>query len=264
MKQIRILIIAAIWLTSYNLTAQNNDQLPVTATNNEALKLFNESVTAFEKIQLNKVDELLKKAIEVDNEFFMPHFQLAFYNLFLFNDEEKFKQYATSAIALKGELNNAEKLYKEMLERLLKDKKSDLTDLGAKIVKLYPKVPVAYSYEAFFLTQQGKHEEALKNQQQALKLAKNKAPFYNAIGYNYMAVNKMKEAEKAFDKYIELEPGQGNPYDSKGDYYMAVKNYKAAYDSFMKAYNTDNVNFKVSLKKAEKAKQMMESTSEMK
>jgi tetratricopeptide (TPR) repeat protein len=91
----------------------------------------------------------------------------------------------------------------------------------------------------------------------AVELAKNKAPFYNMLGYSYLGANKMKEAEETFNKYIELEPNEANPYDSKGDYFMAMKDYQNAYDSFMKAYQLNN-SFTASKKKAEKAKQILE------
>jgi len=203
-----------------------------------------------------KASELLDKAIEVDPNFFMPHFNIAMNNLP--NNEENFKKFANKAVSINAKLSDAEDIFKQILERWLKDKKSDVTDLGAKLIELYPKDAYAYIYQSFFNIGQGKPEEAITNLKEAIALVDYKAPYYNLLGYNYLATNKMKEAEKAFDKYIELEPNEANPYDSKGDYFMAVKNYKAAHENFMKAYKIDT-NFKASLKKANKAKMMLDS-----
>lgn len=237
--------------------AQEYESLPVTTTSSEALKIYNESLTLREKGYIQKSMEMLNKAVAADPDFFMAHFQMGIV-YYYYNDDVNFKKSAGRAIAINVNLNPAEEIYKQILERYLKDKKSDVTDLGAKIIELYPKDYYSHLYQAYFCSFAGKKEESIQNMENALELTDHKAPVYNTLGYFYMEANRMAEAEQAFDKYIELDPDEANPYDSKGDYYMAVKEYQKAYDSFMKAYQLDN-SFAASLKKAEKARQMLES-----
>jgi tetratricopeptide (TPR) repeat protein len=82
---------------------------------------------------------------------------------------------------------------------------------------------------------------------------------YNMLGYAYLDLDQYDDAEKAFDKYIELAPTLANPYDSKGDYFMATGQFGKAYDSYMKAIEIDSgFEIEVSKKKAEKARQLQE------
>lgn len=253
-------ILCAIFISTSTISQKSN-KIPVTTNSKEALKLYQLSITSMEKVKVAEAMEQLNNAVEKDPDFFMGYFNLAMNHL-NFGNEELFKKIATKAITLDIKLNNAEELYKQLLERLLKDQKSDVTDLCEKIVKLYPKDYYAYVYLGYFSNLVGKFDEGITNMKKALELTKNKAPIYNMLGYSYLGANKMKEAEECFNKYIDMEPKEANPYDSKGDYFMAMKDYQNAYDSFMKAYEIDNVNFKVSLEKAKKAKKLMEQTND--
>jgi len=258
MKKLKTLTILSILLfTSLCLNAQESEKMPVTTSSDEALKCYQAAFTSFEKGRFTEVLENLNKAIELEPDFFMAHFNLAMNNL---SDDKKFKEIANKAIAIKAELSDAEKIFKQINERWLTDKKSDVTDLGAKLIDLYPKDPRSYICQSLFYTEQKNFEKAIDLQKSAIELVANNASFYNMLGYSYLAVEKFKEAEIVLNKYIELEPNEANPYDSKGDYYMAIKDYKKAQEHFEKAYKI-NKNFTNSLKKAEEAKKMMESVS---
>jgi tetratricopeptide (TPR) repeat protein len=100
-------------------------------------------------------------------------------------------------------------------------------------------------------------ESAIASIERAIKACPDYPLAYNQLGYAYMDIERFEDAEKAFDRYIEIAPAIANPYDSKGDYFMATKQYKDAYDSYIKAYEIDS-QFEVSLQKAGKAKMMLE------
>jgi len=122
---------------------------------------------------------------------------------------------------------------------------------------MYPNDPNSYTNMVFFQTLSGDTLGIVETLNEAINIAPNPASFYNQLGYAYLNLNRTDEAEKAFDKYIELQPKNPNVYDSKGDYYMFIKKFDKAYDMYMEAYSIDN---SFSKEKAEIAKRLYEQT----
>lgn len=250
----KTIAIALITLLFQVAAAQKTDEMPVTCSNPVALKLYQKAVNEMEKYHFNKSAELFKKAVEADPGLFMAYYNLSLSAMALNNDKD-FKEFATKGIALNNRINEGEKIYSDILERLINDPKSDVTGLAAKIVALYPNDYKSYATQGYFNFYGKKFDIALESFQKALEIAEYEAPYYNMIGYCYMSMNKMKDAREAFDKYIELDPKEANPYDSMGDYYMAIKEYVKASDSYMKAFHIDP-SFTFSEEKAKKAQEL--------
>jgi tetratricopeptide (TPR) repeat protein len=185
----------------------------------------------------------------------MANYQLAFY--FILNqDRDNFEKFAKAAINCKAKLSDAEILLKEAIVRLQQGNTS-LTDLGKKLVDLYPHDPNSYNNLVSFQSLAGDSTGIVETLNKAVKIATNPATFYNQLGYAYLTLKQSEKAETAFNKYIELEPKNPNVYDSKGDYYMYIKKYDKAYESYMIANSMDP---SFSHDKAELAKQLYERT----
>ena len=199
--------------------------------------------------------ETFKKALDQDKDFFMANYQLAFY--FILNrDRDNFDKYADAAINCKAKLSEAEELLKEALVRLQQGR-TNLIDLGKKLVEMYPSDPNSYNNLVYFQSLAGDSTGMVETLNKAIKIAANPASFYNQLGYAYLTLKQNDKAEEAFDKYIELEPKNPNVYDSKGDFYMYIKKYDKAYESYMRAHSMDP---SFSHDKAEMAKQLYEQT----
>jgi len=250
MKRLFVLfLVLALGLLSYSQSAKK-DKMPVTTSSKSALASYNEALKYFEDAAIGKGIELLQKSLTEDPDFFMANYYLAFINL---GNVEKFNQYGNAAINCKAKLSGAEKLLKSTIEKFIEKKDADVTNIGEKLVEMYPKDVYAYyllfNFQTIVGDKNGSHETLLK----ALEITENPAPVYNLLGYSYMTLNQNDKAEAAFNKYIELAPDNPNVYDSKGDYYMNIKDYEKAYDTYMKAYALDTL---WGLKKAQKVKQL--------
>ena len=250
MKRLFVLfLVLALGLLSYSQSAKK-DKMPATTSSKSALASFNEALKYFEDVAYEKGIELLQKSLTEDPDFFMANYYLAFINL---GNKEKLNQYGNAAVNCKAKLSEAEKLLKSTIGKFIEKKDADVTDIGKKLVEMYPKDVFAYyllfNFQTIVGDQNGSHETLLK----ALEITENPAPVYNMLGYSYMELNQNDKAEAAFNKYIELAPDNPNVYDSKGDYYMNIKDYGKAYDTYMKAYALDTL---WGLKKAQKAKQL--------
>jgi tetratricopeptide (TPR) repeat protein len=134
---------------------------------------------------------------------------------------------------------------------------TSLTDLGKKLVDLYPHDPNSYNNLISFQSLAGDSTGMVETLNKAIKIAAHPAAFYNQLGYAYLTLKQTEKAEAAFNKYIELEPKNPNVYDSKGDYFMYIKKYDKAYESYMLANSMDP---SFSHEKAELAKQLYERT----
>jgi tetratricopeptide (TPR) repeat protein len=251
-KMLVLFLVTVIGIQSYSQAAK--DKMPITTSSNSALASYNEGVKCFEDVAIAKAFNLLQKSLTEDPEFFMANYQLATYYQW-FGNQTKFKEYADAAVNCKTKLSPAEELLREALARLKENQNADVTEVGEKLVKMFPKDVNSFFNLYYFQSCVKDTVGAIETLNKALKIAENPAPIYNQLGYVYMRTNKIDKAEAAFNKYIDLAPKNPNVYDSKGDFYMKIKDYDKAYDSYMKAYALDTA---WSYSKAQKAKQLFE------
>ena len=235
--------------------------IPVTTDSEKAREYYDQAKKELDAFHVESGRTLLTKAIEEDSCFFLPYYNLATWDLYLGNIDG-FKELASNALACDIKLSKGEQILKEALQKLYEDPETDVSELGVRLTDLYPNDVEAYLYHNFFLYIARKSEESVSNLNKALEIAENPGRVYNNLGYVYLNLNKFEEAKNAFDKYIELEPGNANPYDSKGDYFMAVKDYEKAYESYMKAGEMDST-WTLSHDKALKAKAIVDSLNSL-
>jgi tetratricopeptide (TPR) repeat protein len=229
--------------------------IPVTTNSKSGLSLFNQAMKYYNDVHLDKATETFYEALKQDPDFFMPNYQLALY--FLLNlDTDNFEKHADAAINCKAKLSDAEELLKDALVRLMQGS-NNVVDMGKKLVEMYPNDPNSYNSMVSFQSLAGDSAGMVETLTKAIKIADKPAPFYNQLGYAYLRLKQSDKAEEAFDKYIELDPGNPNVYDSKGDYYMYIRKYDKAYESYMQAYSIDP---SFSHDKAQIARQLYEKT----
>jgi tetratricopeptide (TPR) repeat protein len=251
----KVLLLAVLFSIGTTIFSQNKKMMPVTTDSKNGLSVYKEAMKYFDDVNLKLAIGTFKKALNQDPDFFMVNYQLAFFYL-MNRDGDSFKQYAEAAINCKAKLSDAEEILKEALLKL-KEGEVNLTELGKKLVSMYPADPNSYNNMIYYQTLAGDSTGIIETLNQAIKIAPNPASFYNQLGYAYITLNQNDKAEQAFDKYIELEPKNPNVYDSKGDFYMYIKDYYKAYQSYMNAHAIDP---SFSTDKAQIAKQLYEQT----
>jgi tetratricopeptide (TPR) repeat protein len=235
--------------------------IPVTTDSEKARECYEKAKKELDAYHLESAQKLMVKAIEEDSCFFMSYFNLATWQLYRGTIDD-FKKIASDALACEINLSKGEQILKEALQKLYENPEADVSELGVRLVELYPNDVDAYLYNNIFLFVAGKNEESVINLKKALEIAEDSGSLYNNLGYSYLSLNKFEEAKNAFDKYIELEPDNPNPYDSKGDFFMAVKDYEKAYESYMKAEEIDST-WTLSHDKALKAKALLDSLNSL-
>jgi tetratricopeptide (TPR) repeat protein len=250
----KLIAVILVFLLTTSVSAAQQEKMPITSSSGSAVKLYYEATAAFENTELTRGEALLDEALKKDPEFFMGLFQKAVINLYSGN-QQKFKKCAESAFISYCAYTEGEKILQEALKRLYEDPKADATDLGRKLIQLYPGDKLVYCFQLTFQILQNDYQGIRETFNSLLEITDNPAYVYNLMGNNCMRLNDFEAAEKAFDKYIELKPNHPNPYDSKGDFYMEVKDYQNAYSSYMTA---NRLNQSWSYEKAMNAKKLME------
>ncbi len=255
MKKIFLLIIFLSAGTLIYSQKAKEKSIPVTTKSTSALSLYNQAMKYFDDVKLNKALETLKKALDQDPDFFMANYHLALF-FYLNQDPDDFEEYADAALNCKAKLSDAEELLKDVLGRM-KLGRTNVIDSGEKLVEMYPNDPNSYNNLVSFQSVAGDTTGMVETLNMAIKIAANPAPFYNQLGYAYLTLRQNDKAEEAFDKYIDLEPGNPNVYDSKGDYYMFIRKYYYAYELYMRANSMDK---SFSRDKADMARYLYERT----
>lgn len=255
MKKMYLLFLLLAAGIQVNSQALEGKLIPITTNSRSALSFYKQGIKFMDDVRVKDALENLNKALNQDNDFFMANYQLALY--FLMNrDGDNFKQYANAALNCNANLSDAEVLLKDALVRL-KQGRNDLTDLGEKLVEMYPADPVSYNNLVSYQSLAGDSTGVVETLNKAIKITSKPATFFNQLGYAYLTLKQNDKAEEAFNKYIELDPKNPNVYDSKGDFYMYLKKYDKAYESYMQANSMDP---SFSHEKAEMAKQLYERT----
>lgn len=258
MKKFTIPFLIIIITLLCNQCAKEN-KMTVTTNSETAKTLYDEATTAYGEVYLSQFRKLMLEALKEDPDFFMANYQLTTYYHY-FKNEDKFKEYGEAAVNCKAKLSKGELLLKDVVSKLLEDSNADLTDIGKKLIKMYPNDVDAYSLLSWYQFMKEDDEGSLETLKSILEITDKPAPIYNFLGYVYMRLENNEEAEIAFDKYIELAPNISNPYDSKGDYFMEIEDYANAYDMYIKANEIDSLR---SFKKAMKAKAIADSLENM-
>jgi tetratricopeptide (TPR) repeat protein len=231
-------------------------QMPVTTNSKSGLSYYSQAMKYYEDVNLKESIAAFRKALNQDPDFFIVNYQLALY-FRLNQSDDNFEVFADAAIDCKSELSAGEELLKEVLVNF-KQGHSDVINIGKKLVEMYPGDPNSYNNLVSFQSLAGDSAGMVETLIEAIKIFTNRASFYNQLGYSYLTLNQNDMAEKAFNKYIELDPKNPNVYDSKGDYFMFIKKYYEAYESYMTAYSMDP---SFSHEKAMLAKELYERTT---
>lgn len=271
MKNIFLILILPLFSIYVSVTScnQNNTEefMSVTTSSEEAMKLYQKAYeTAYGVVELDKAVFLYEQAIKEDPNFFMAYYQLATYYLF-HNKDKEFAQNASAGIQCNIELSEGEQIQKKALEEWIKNKNSNNSKFGLRLVELYPNDPDAYINLGFFYYTMKDYTNAISAFKKAI-ITENPDQKYCGpklaivpicmLGYSYLIKGQPDSAGTCFDNYIQQYPNEQNPYDCKADYFITIKEYDKAYEYYMKAFEIDT-SFQVFRQRANYVKQIYDS-----
>src|SRR4030042_4869452 len=136
MKKLSALLLLVAFIAVSCTQNAKDGKMPITTKSESALAQYKEARVAFEDVKISVGLDRLTGALKDDPDFFMANFYLSLYYL---GNKEKLNEYANAAINCKAKLSKAEELLKSSLSKLIENQKADVTDVGKKIVEMYPK-----------------------------------------------------------------------------------------------------------------------------
>ena len=105
-----------------------------------------------------------------------------------------------------------------------------------EVLSEMPRSPIALnSLGALLAEQDEKLDEAVELVKKALTIDQRNAAYLDSLGYVYLKLGKLSEAEKALRSAARLETGSASIYEHLGDLYKARNNEQAAMGAWQRA-----------------------------
>lgn len=222
MKGIRVILMAGMAIISSALLAQSKGEMPFTSSSPEAKKLLRRAWVAYGDAKFDEAGSYVREALEKDPEFGMAH-------AFIHTDDEAEREQNLKK-ASGCQLSSDEKMLIDGL--LVAQSNKPVADYFEPLLKKYPK---DYYLNLWIMFNYQDVKRSTEIGEMIIKRNPKFAPAYNMLGYDYMAQDDLKNAEKNFNKYVSLRPDLANAYDSKADYLMRVGKIEEAITLFEKA-----------------------------
>ena len=222
----------ALLLGSITIAAAQDFYLPVSSTSKTAIASLHRASVLYENIHFKEGKMEIDKALAEDPKFFMAYVYAVQYG----SKAEK-PALIDKALALDAtNLNEAEKIMRQLLVNWKKDTTAKASETMKALVAAYPKTPQALEWASKHAAWTDKNvDEALDYAQKLAKMSPKFAPNYNTLGYLSMQKKDMDKAKAAFEKYIALSPKEPNAYDSMGEFYAETKEYAKSAEYYDKA-----------------------------
>ncbi|MGB9863619.1 MAG: tetratricopeptide repeat protein [Candidatus Saccharicenans sp.] len=135
------------------------------------------------------------------------------------------KKESAKSFVLKGEYQEALKVYEELLMISGEQEAKEIRSEVAKIIKARPDVVQLpeearrYAMRAEMAIKEGRFAEALKEYQQALKISPFFPQLYKAIALTFEPMKEYRQAIKSMNIYLELYPDAPDAREAKDQIY---------------------------------------------
>ena len=228
-------ISAGIGLAQKDMGSAELPMADVTTRSMEAYRYYVEGSENFRKFYFDDARIAFEKAVELDPDFAMAYFNLAYANVNLQNVEARDtaikRAKALSLKTTEKERLRIEAFYADVVEHDPEKNYRILRQMAEK----YPKEKKIFNDLGFYYQDRGASDKAIIEFNKALELDPNYGYVLNQLGYVYLDMGDFPKAIEHFKKYVSLSPGEANPVDSLAEAYFdmgqldeAVANYKEA------------------------------------
>jgi len=212
-----------------------DDRLPVTTDNEQALQNFLQARELFEKLRYQDAVPYLEQAIAADSSLAMAYLFLA---QTVTNTNERYAL-IEKAKSLSNNVSKGERLIILGFEAGAFGFSKKQEQYFQELVDAYPKDEQALINLANFYFGQREYDKALVYYKRMVQINPNFSISYNQMGYVYRYHQNYPAAEESFKKYIKLLPGDPNPYDSYAELLLKMGEYEVSIETYEKALEID-------------------------
>jgi tetratricopeptide (TPR) repeat protein len=217
-------------------TAPDGEKIPVTTASADAKAEFLQGRDLSEKLRITDSIAHFEKAASLD-----PSFALA--ELSLANSAptgREFFEHLDKAVSLADKASNGEKLLILATQAGANNNPVKQKELLDELVAAYPNDERAHFNLGGYHFGQQEFPQAIEHYKKATEIAPAYSSAWNLLGYAYRQNADYANAEKAFQKYIELIPGDPNPYDSYAELLLKEGKFDESITQYRKALAIDS------------------------
>jgi tetratricopeptide (TPR) repeat protein len=205
--------------------------MPLTTKSAEARSLYENAVTDFANLHVEKAMQEWRKATKVDPSFAMAHVQLAF------NSHDPAEQQSEMQKALRQvrKVTPGERLFIRWVEGVRERNYVAGIQAMNDLAAMYPRDKEVLYLVGNWLVIRESYDRSKKFMDAVLALDPNFPPAFNDLGYDYAYMRDYKNAIATMERYVASLPGEPNPNDSyaeilrlSGDFEGALEHYRAA------------------------------------
>jgi tetratricopeptide (TPR) repeat protein len=206
----------------------------LTTSSPDALRLYQEGLTQWEKFYYTEAKASFEQAISSDSAFAMAWARLAMVNMANLNEADA-REEMQRALRLMGPATRREQLFIRMLDRRINYDDGAAAAIADSIVHLFPDAKEAYIVRGNVYEVNNKYEAALESYKKAAEVDTGYARAYMHIGYMYSNLGEQDKALRNMEHYIRLAPDAADPHASYADLLMRVGRYEEALKEHQKA-----------------------------
>ena len=210
---------------------KDGGKIPVTTSSEQARAEFLQGRDLAEKLRITDSSDHYRKAAEID-----PGFALAELSVATSAPSGKeFFEHLNKAVALAGKVSNGERLLILATEAGANNNAAKQKQYLEELVAAYPNDERAHFNLGNYYFGQQDYPKAIEHYRRATEIEPTYSTAFNILGYAYRQAGDFANAEKAFQKYIQLIPKDPNPYDSYAELLLKMGRYDDAIVQYRKA-----------------------------
>jgi len=210
-------------------------KVPITSQSEEARKEYLQGRDLAEKLRAQESVAHFDKAIALDTGFASA--ELARANSAA--TAKDFFEHLNKAVSLAPKASEGERLLILANEAGANGEVVKQKEYLDNLIALHPNDErVRFNLGNYYFAQQ-EYEQAIAHYKKATEIAPSYSPAYNILGYSYRQQGNYAEAEKAFQKYVELIPDDPNPYDSYAELLLKMGRFDDSIAQYRRALAKD-------------------------
>ena len=211
-----------------------NKEPMITTHSPEALRLYGEGVSKWQKFYYKEAEESLKRAVALDSSFAMAWGRLAMVYGSSDNEAQALEA-IEKAVRYAPQTSRREQLYVSLWNHRLRYHFRDAARVVDSLIALYPDEAEAYFSRGLLYDLDKRYDDALRMYQKAIGTDSTFALAQMMLGYAYSNLGKNEEALEEMDRYVRLAPEAADPRASYADLLMRVGRYDEALEQYQKA-----------------------------